>query len=162
MGYAPAGSKIGKDGDDQHTASKPPQIAGRSARDSRQGGDDHALWTLEESYLALDSQSFGSGSHITDHHRTQDGCIGGDAHPEPVAVKEYDRDAEERNHLAIAVEGRVPQGAEDRRLAADAGQPPVHHVEESGKEYGGTTPSYHLHGLGHIAAAGHEGCDDKE
>ena len=76
MPDAPESGDVCQDGNQDHSASQPPDIACKAGNHRSNGSNDNALRTLHETYLALNIQTLGTGTDITYHHRTDHRCKG--------------------------------------------------------------------------------------
>ena len=73
MRHAPKSSDVGQNSDERHAPDEPPQVAGHAGDDGGKSGHHDTLWTLHDSHLALNAQTFGWGPHLTHHDGTYQG-----------------------------------------------------------------------------------------
>lgn len=62
MPDAPESSDVCQNGNQNHAASQPPDIACKAGNHRSNSGNDNALRTLHETYLALNIQTLGTGT----------------------------------------------------------------------------------------------------
>ena len=96
MPDAPESGDVCQNGNQNHAASQPPDIACKAGNHRSNGSNDNALRTLHETYLTLNIQTLSTGTDITYHHRTDHRCKGDYAHPEPghSALHTYEDEAD--------------------------------------------------------------------
>lgn len=95
---------VGQNGDDGQWSNQDVHaiesgaVLENATEDGTQSRQHHTLGTLHQAHLTLQIQSFGTGTHIAHHERTDDGHTRNDASPE-IALKEQEiEDAERVNN----------------------------------------------------------------
>ena len=99
-----------------------------------QDDEDHAFRPLHEADLAGADQGFGTGAGVADHERRDHDKGGQHDIEEAVAAGIKHQQAEEKNHVAVAIDDRIEEGSEDGDLVGLARHPSVHHVEDAGPD----------------------------